>query len=310
MIFICAQPATIFYAWQVEVMLDSFIRNGVSQEDVHIVCAKGPEYTYYPGWEKLATKYSNASFFFYDDTRKDPGYASSIRPNILKQHFKKNPYLKNETIFYHDCDIVLTKSIDWDKFMGDDSWYGSNCCDYLGYNHILEKGGDILNKMCEVSNIDPNVVKINQENSIGAQYVLKGIDNIFWKNVEVDSNLMHSEISQMNRKKIEDDPLYNPLVIYCADMWALLWNGWKIGKKTICHSDLSFCWAPRNKVDFEIHSIFHNAGIQHDMQEEYFYKYNYLNRLPYFDELSIRENTSSYEYWKEIKKTGENTVLF
>jgi len=310
MIFICAQPATILYAWHVEVMLDSFIRNGISQEDVHIVCAKGPEYIYYAGWEKLVDKYSNANFFFYEDTRKDLGYSSSIRPNILKQHFEKNPYLKNETIFYHDCDILLTKSIDWSKFMADDLWYGSNCCDYLGYNHILDKGNDILNKMCEVSNIDREVVKINQENSIGAQYVLKGIDNIFWENVEADSNVMHSEISKMNREKIEIDPSYKPLIIYCADMWALLWNGWKIGKKTVCHGDLSFCWAPRSKNDFETHSIFHNAGIHHDMQEEYFYKYNYLNRLPYFDELNIKENTASYEYWKEIKKTGENTVLF
>jgi hypothetical protein len=46
------------------------------------------------------------------------------------------------------------------------------------------------------------------------------------------------------------------------------------------------------------------------MQEEYFYKYNYISKLPYYDDIKIKENTASYKYWEEIKKTGKNTVLF
>lgn len=304
----CAQPATLFYAWQVEVMLDSFIRNGIYQGNIHIVCAKGNDY--YSGWDKLVVKYSDVKFFFYEDSRTLKGYVSSIRPNILKQHFSANQYLEGETIFYHDCDIILTKSIDWNQFTNDDFWYGSNCCDYLGYGSIIKRGDDIFNKMCEIISIDPEIIKSNENNSIGAQYILKGIDSGFWESVEMDSERLHTEITDLNRKKKALDSSYEELVIYCSDMWSLLWNGWKIGKKTICHESLSFCWAPRGAHEYERHSIFHNAGIQNSMQEKYFYKYNYLSILPYNDDIRIDEDTASYLYWKEIKRTGENTVLF
>jgi hypothetical protein len=109
--FICAQPAIKYYAWQVEVMLNNFRKNGINLNDVDIVCSK-PDGVVPEEWSKLANNYA-ARFFFYDDLRVDKGYISSIRPNILKQHFIKNPQLEKEAILYHDCDIVFTKPIDW-----------------------------------------------------------------------------------------------------------------------------------------------------------------------------------------------------
>jgi hypothetical protein len=308
MIFVCAQPATLLYSWQVEVMLESFIKYGIEQRNVHIVCLKGNDF--YSGWENLVEKYGEVNFSFYEDTRKTKYYVSSIRPNILKQHFEKNPHLQKETIFYHDCDIILTKKIDWEIFENGDEWYGSDCCDYLGYWCILSKGEDVLNKMCEVMRMDRNVVMDNQNNSIGAQCVMKGIDSNFWENIERDSEDLYKEITELNTQKIGDNPEYSPLVIYCSDMWALLWNAWKINQKTICHKSLEFCWAPRGVDSYERYSIFHNAGIQHDMRNDYFYKYNYIHKLPYGDEISIKENTASYKYWEFIKEVGKNTVLF
>lgn len=308
MIFICAQPATLFYAWQVEVMLESFLKKEIDPNNIHIVCSKGNDF--YEGWNKLVDKYSDVNFFFYEDTRKNKIYASSIRPNILKQHFDKNPQLESETFFYHDCDIIITGDINWDQYLNDDVWYGSDCCDYISHDHILSKGADVLNEMCRITDIDKNVLKENQNNSIGAQYILKNINSKFWEDVENDSENLYKEITDFNTKRIEHDPMYSGIVIYCADMWALLWNGWKIGRKTECHQDLSFCWAPRTNNDFESHKIFHNAGIQNFMQNQYFYKYKYLNELPYSDELTIDTDTASYRYWQEIKETGKNTVLY
>ena len=37
--YICAQPATLYYAWQIDTMLFSFVNVGINLEDVHIVCA-------------------------------------------------------------------------------------------------------------------------------------------------------------------------------------------------------------------------------------------------------------------------------
>ena len=105
--FVCAQPASIYYAWQVEVMLNNFKSMGVNLNNVDIVCWK--QNGEIPiQWSKLAAGYP-ARFFFYDDTRETKHYISSIRPNILKQHWEKYPELKFDAIFYHDCDIVFSK---------------------------------------------------------------------------------------------------------------------------------------------------------------------------------------------------------
>ena len=65
---------------------------GVNPNNIDIVCWKQngiiPE-----EWLKLASKYP-ARFFFYDDTRKTKYYISSIRPNILKQHFQQHSFLQ------------------------------------------------------------------------------------------------------------------------------------------------------------------------------------------------------------------------
>jgi len=307
MIFICAQPATLFYAWNVEVMLDSLLRNEIDPNNIHIVCSVGDDF--YAGWEKLKEKYSNVSFFFYEDTRNGHNDVFSIRPNLLKQHWEEHPHLKNESIFYTDCDIILTKKIDWNQFIEDDVWYGSDCGDYVSADPIIDRGEDLLERICSIANIDKEIIKSNRSNTIGAHYILKNIDSNFWESVELDTINLFNGVSAINSEKEKESESYSKIPIY-GDMWAILWNGWKLGRRTECHRDFSFCWAPRGKVSFDSHNIFHNAGIQYDMRNEYFYKYNYINKLPYFDNLEIRTDTASYEYWQEVKRTGENTVLF
>jgi hypothetical protein len=78
--FMCAQPAIIYYAWQVEVMINNFMKNGINPNNIDIVCSK-PDGIVPDDWSKLANRYA-ARFFFYDDLRETKGYISSIRPNI------------------------------------------------------------------------------------------------------------------------------------------------------------------------------------------------------------------------------------
>ena len=135
--FVCAQPAIKYYSWQLETMLNNFMEMGINLNQVDIVCWKEngiiPE-----EYSKLANGYP-ARFFFYDDTRETKHYISSIRPNILKQHFIAYPELENEAIFYHDCDIVFTKPINWEQFLQDNKWYGSDCRWYIGHDYIISK---------------------------------------------------------------------------------------------------------------------------------------------------------------------------
>jgi hypothetical protein len=314
--FICAQPAIKYYAWQLEVMLNNFMEMGISPNQVDIVCWKQtgeiPE-----EYSKLANGYP-ARFFFYDDTRETRHYISSIRPNILKQHFTKYPELGNEAILYHDCDIVFTKPINWEQFLQDNKWYGSDCRWYIGHDYIISKGEDILDKMCEIVDIDKQLVKDNELNAIGAQYLMKGINAQFWANVEKDCERLFKEITDLNNEKIELDrhtmsegearQPYHPLQIWCSDMWAVLWNGWKLGYETICHPDLEFAWATSTEADWNKLNIFHNAGVT-DAESGLFYKAIYMNEFPYNRDLKIKEGSASKKYYEIIQKLEKKSVL-
>ena len=307
--FVSAQPAIPYYTWQVEVMLNNFMEMGINLNNVDIVCWKKdgviPE-----AWSKLANNYA-ARFFFYDDTRITKDYISSIRPNILKQHWLANPELRYETIFYHDCDIIFTKPIkDWitEDMINDDKWYGSDTRWYIGHDYIMSKGNDVLTLMCDIVGIGKDVIKKNEKNSIGAQYIMKNLTYYYWDRVEKESELLFKDVNVLNNKKKAKDPTHHELQIWCADMWAVLWNGWKMGYETICNSNMDFSWATSNEEDYLKMNIFHNAGITGSDSGK-FYKAHYMDKLPYNENLQITPNTASWYYWNEIQKTAKKSVL-
>jgi hypothetical protein len=307
--FVSAQPAIPYYTWQVEVMLNNFMEMGINLNNVDIVCWKKdgviPE-----AWSKLANNYA-ARFFFYDDTRITKDYISSIRPNILKQHWLANPELRYETIFYHDCDIIFTNPIkDWitEDMINDDKWYGSDTRWYIGHDYIMSKGNDVLTLMCDIVGIGKDVIKKNEKNSIGAQYIMKNLTYYYWDRVEKESELLFKDVNVLNNKKKAKDPTHHELQIWCADMWAVLWNGWKMGYETICNSNMDFSWATSNEEDYLKMNIFHNAGITGSDSGK-FYKAHYMDKLPYNENLQITPNTASWYYWNEIQKTAKKSVL-
>lgn len=304
--YVSAQPATKYYAWQVEVMLNNFINVGINLNCVDIVCWK-QDGIIPPEWSKLAQGYA-ARFFFYDDTRITKFYVSSIRPNILKQHFKAHPYLAQDAIFYHDCDIVFTKQLIMGPFLYDDKWYGSDTRFYISHDYIISKGKDVLDRMCKLVDIKKSVVKKNELNCIGAQYLMKKIDWVFWENVERDSEILFKEISELNIKKKQENPHYHELQIWCADMWAVLWNGWKLGVQTVVHDDFNFAWATSHVRDWEKCYIYHNAGAT-GMIKGMFFKSEYMDKYPYNVELDLDKSFSSYNYWELIQETAKKSVL-
>ena len=305
--FVCAQPAIKYYAWQVEVMLNNFRKNGINLNDVDIVCSK-PDGVIPEEWSKLANNYA-ARFFFYDDLRVDKGYISSIRPNILKQHFIKNPDLEKEAIFYHDCDIVFTKPIDWIyQYVNGDEWYGSDTRWYIAHSYIESKGRDVIEAMCKIANIDEQIVKDNELNSIGAQYLMKNVNAKYWDDVERLAEKLFVDITQLNNQKKLADPTHHELQIWCADMWAVLWEAWKRGYKTNCEEDIQFGWATAGPDDWTKFNIFHNAGVT-DSQSGLFYKAEYMNEYPYNKPLQIKEDSASWYYWNEIQQTAQKSCL-
>jgi hypothetical protein len=312
--YVCAQPRLLYYAWQVEVMINNFIKHGVNPNNIDILVAWNPNdlttsvQANVDAWDKLAKHYSSVRFFFYQDTRQQPiYYISSVRPNILKQHFKAHPELESEAIFYHDCDIVFTKPPNWNKFLHNDIWYLSNTNSYINYDYIISKGQDVYDKMCEVVGMNPVIPKLMNPDSGGAQYIMKGINAEYWEKVEKDSEQLFYHITNLNNQKKAADPKHHELQIWCADMWAVLWNGWLLGHETKVVPEMDFSWAVDPIKRWEETTIFHNAGVT--STDKYFYKGVCQDTLPYNIEDTFDEQFCSKLYFNEIKETATKSCL-
>lgn len=307
--FVCAQPAIDYYAWQVEVMILNFIRNGVNANDIHIVCG---HYGNIPEiWSKLADTYPYVCFFFYKDDRPKKGYIPSIRPYILQKHWIARPELAKEVVFYHDSDIILSKPFGFQHLAEGDTCYAADTVSYIGANYIRSKGERYLNTMANIVGIDPQVVIDNEKDSGGAQYIIKDIDASFWEEMYHQVEEMYSRVNEMIREDKAADPNHHEIQIWCADMWCLLWGLWKRGKQVKVTSDLSFSWATSGIQEWDKHPIFHNAGVTHDRAHEIFFKGAYIHSLPYNDVVNktYSDKFCSINYVQEILKTKEVTCL-
>jgi hypothetical protein len=297
--------------WQVEVMLHNFEKVGIKMDNVHILFAKNenePAGIYrYDEAAALQTRYG-CKVAWYEDTRPVIHYISSIRPNIIKQHFQAYPELEREVIFYHDCDIVFTKTPDFSQFVNDNVWYLSDTNSYINSTYIKSKGDDVYDLMTEIVGIHPSIPVKNDLNSGGAQYILKNLNYNYWNKVELDSQELFRKVSLHEGGKKQMNPTYHELQIWCADMWAVLWNGWLMGNETKCIPELDFAWATDPIAKWDKVQIFHNAGVV-GSNTGHFYKGIHQSEPPYNLNLDINNNTCSYKYYQEIKETEINSCI-
>jgi len=303
--FICAQPAIPYYSWQVEVMLNNFIKNGINPNDIHIVSA------YYgsipENWLALKNKNSEVNFFFYQDTREDRSYIPSIYFNLMKQHLQLNPELEKEVLFLHDCDIIFTRPVDFSEMEKDDVWYLSDTVGYIGTQYILSKGEDVYLKMCNVIGIDPEIPKARNADSGGAQHIVKNTTAEYWDKVEKDSIKLYAHLCAEEPKWERSD---YPIQKWTAGMWSLLWNAWKFGHETKVDKRLDFCWATDPIYRWKEAPIFHNAGVTDD-RKELFFKGGYINKLPYNEvkQEDVDGRFCSYKYVENLLEAKEVSCL-
>ena len=317
---ICVQPCIQYYAWQIEVMLTNFEAFKL-HEEFNIVCL----FAYNKkeaDWKdkvsvikKVEFRFSDvANFYYYQDTRVYPiSYISSIRPNILKQFFKEYPEVAKNPVLYHDCDIIFTQHpfFLYNLLENDRTWYVSDTKSYIGYEYIVSKGHDVLDKMCQITGLHPFYIKERQDQSGGAQYLMKGVDWQFFDKMERDSENLFKQLTELNNKKKQLNPSYHELQIWCADMWAILWGGWARGYETKIIEELDFTWATDTKENLHKRYIFHNAGITHEMAKTHFYKADFRTKLPYEEfENEYKKDTAGYVYFEIIQAIGKNSCLY
>jgi hypothetical protein len=163
--------------------------------------------------------------------------------------------------------------------------------------------------MCEITKIDPLIPRLMNSNSGGAQYIMKNIDADYWEKVERDSEKLFKEITELNNQKKTTNPEYHELQIWCADMWAVLWNGWLEGNETKVVPEMDFSWATDPSNRWNQTTIYHNAGATCGSQGT-FYKALYMGTLPYnLDIEKFDKEKNCYNYVLEIKETSKKSPL-
>lgn len=311
MYYICAQPATFYYSWQIDAMLLSFERFGnVDLSKVHIVNAiQGKPSPHFKLVEKK-WKLKGVLFEYYEDTRGSHSYISSIRPHILEKHWNKYPWLKEHAFLYHDSDIALTKPLPVDDKLNEDNvCYLSDTKSYVGAKYLDSKGHGILEQMCAIVGIPPQIVRNREEESGGAQYLIKpGITADFWKKVYEDSENLFRDITKRVKEIKANEPDWHEVQIWCADMWAVLWNLWKSGYKTPCPDDFEFSWGTQPVEQWDKLAIFHNAGVVKEESGQPFYKGKYqLETSPPINAPTPDTKWASHNYFGLIKDSWEST---
>jgi hypothetical protein len=162
--------------------------------------------------------------------------------------------------------------------------------------------------MCECVGIPEDLVKQNDRNSGGAQYILKGIDGNYWRNVEKTTNKLYDMLKTYEAVF----PLENPdnhIQSWTADMWGVLWEYWKLGKKTAVHSELDFSWATDPIENYYRKNIFHLAGVTNETASDKFYKGKFTSKNVFTEYLKdttlfnhISPNSATFPYANMIKE--------
>jgi hypothetical protein len=313
MIYLSAQPDEAYFAWQLEIQLSNFKKFGIKKEMIHVLIGYNPDIGLNYLFIDLINRYENiASFFYYPDNRKTKRYAPSIRPHIIKQHFKAKRSLNKEVVFYHDCDIIFTTVLpDFERIIQDDSWHFSDTRSYLDSKFIMEHGTSVFKDMCDVVGIDAKLVIDNDESAGGAQALIKYVNYTFWEAVEKDSENLYVNLIDNGQKYAQEfskqtkkpESEYKQISAWCADMWALFWNALKINASIKIEKELDFCWPHYPNSDWNKHKIFHNAGVDNYSQEKYFYKANFLNVEPFdYDFSYVEKNSCSYNYLLQLNE--------
>jgi hypothetical protein len=311
LIFVSAQPDEVFFHWQVELYLYQFSKQGIKDKSYAIFGYSGESPSSYI--VNLAKTYN---IFWYKDERTNKKYVPTIRPHVLKKFFKQYPHL-GKNVFYHDSDIFIPKLPPFHEMLNDDIGYLSDTISYIGYKYIASCGkryknkypelpdDDIVNVMTDCVGISKELLIENDENSGGAQYLLKNLDYQYWQNVESTCYNLYTTLKTYEANY----PIDHHIQTWTTDMWAVLWEYWKRGGKTVVHKELDFSWAVDDRKRYHDKNIFHLAGVTDKSPKDVFFKGNYRNtnlleayqhNKQLFDNIST--NSATYEYVSVVKE--------
>lgn len=299
-----AQPDNQYLLWQVELQAYNIYKlQGHINNYFPLVGTNGKHSDYV---RQLIDKGINIQLI--EDTRTKRHYIPSVQPHILNKFFKNRKDLTKQ-IFYFDADVIFREMPDFSILFkeNDPTWYFSDTIGYLGYNYIITKGEELFKDMISCVNISPQLVIENNNNSGGAQHIIKDLPEEFWERVELHSIALYDIMDKyMN--------VEGPIQRWTAGMWSLLWNAFLYTDVRIS-AELNFNWATTPLNMWDTHKILHMAGATNNSNNTMFYKAEYISKLPFDQDYSgiLEANSNcSVKYVELINEYSKirNTIKY
>jgi len=298
-VFVTAQPDVPYFHWQVKLYTHNFIEKGIEPKNIHVIFSTIGNNQLSQGANEL--KEIGINIHSYKDERINKRYIPSIKPFLLYKWLEQYPQY-GKCFFLHDADIIFRELPDFDSMLDDDICYLSDTIGYIGYNYIMDccrryesqhpssEKGQLIKEMADTVGIDVSVIKENQENSGGGQYIIKNTDHKLWEKIYLDSFVLYNNM-MIYQRKFPINP--GQIQFWTAEMWSVLWNLWLKDYKTKVVDELGFSWATDDLEKYEKYPILHMAGVTDDLKNTKFYKGDYINVNPIE---KLKTNPNHFEY--------------
>lgn len=314
-LFVTAQPDVPYFIWQIKLYVHNFIVNGIKPEQIHVVLGIVNRNTD-PSDESLKLKEFGINIHHFKDDRPKKHYIPSVKPFLISKWLQSNQEY-GKVFFLHDADIIFRELPNFEKMMSDSVSYLSDTIGYIGYNYIMDccnryelhhpksEKGQLIQEMADIIGIDVELIKSNQENSGGGQYLIKDTTPELWDKIYKDSTKLYDQMHDYQRR-FPISP--GEIQFWTAEMWSLLWNLWLYGKETKITNELDFSWATDSLEIYNKRPILHMAGVTEDMKNRKFFKGEFINHDPiqklkedptYFD--FIEKTSSTLKYIENMK---------
>lgn len=290
--YILCQPATNRFKWELDVCLTNLKSHGI--KNVVLLFQK---------WDDSIPVYFENKYdvetHVYKDLRDDKSYIPSIKPYLWWKYLEEDQTREKEKYFYMDSDVIFREKIDFRKIPAKSNiWYCSDCNGYLNLDYIrnCSNGEKVLKDMAEIVGVTIDSLETINNNSGGAQWLIKNPTAEYWEKVYKDSIHLWKYFENIDSN----------IQKWTAEMWAQLWNMiyFNIGPKV--SKELEFCWATDDIKRWHETKIMHNAGVTEDMKD-LFFKGKYIEKSPFDDDLSfINKEKVSIKYVEAIKKVSAN----
>ena len=314
-LFVSAQPDVPYFIWQIKIYVNNFIEKGINPNQIHFVLGI-VKVNGIPSEESIKLKDLGINVYHFIDERNKKTYIPSIKPYLISKWIKLNSDY-GKLFFLHDADIIFNKLPNFNKLINDDICYLSDTIGYIGYNYIIDccdryekahpksEKGQLLKEMANIVGVSVDVIKDNQENSGGGQYLIKNTTFEVWNKIYKDSTNLYDQMLDY-QKRFPISP--GEIQFWTAEMWSLIWNLWMYNYKTKITNELDFSWATDSLKVYEKRPILHMAGVTEDMKFKKFYKGDFINVDPiemlkkdYNHFNFIENNSTTVKYVDNIK---------